>query len=376
MDPGKTPGQTGLPRPSTPTVPSLETVVRSHSTQLTKLNADLTTAFSQMTTEVGQLRASSSSTADTLAALTAQVAALTQALPQALQPAPSATPPLVASSTAAPSPASAASASPPAPPDPRFEPNLPCPRPYGGEFDLCRGFLGQCELLFKHQPSRYGAGEARIALVMSLLTGRALNWAIAAAGPSSSLSTDYTAFLEEFRLVFDHPPDGPDGASRLHTLSQGARSVADFTLEFRVLAAESSWDDAALRSAYRRGLGDAIKDLIIRDQPRTLAELIALALQVDERLRERRAERAQRAGPARPSTARSPVAPSALFIREPTPPTMSATTRSEEEPMQLGRSRLTPEEREQRMRDRLCLYCGKPGHHIRACPTRPKDVAH
>ena len=44
--------------------------------------------------------------------------------------------------------------------------------------------------------------------------------------------------------------------------------------------------------------------------------------------------------------------------------------------MQLGRSRLTPEIREQRMRDRLCLYCGKAGHLIRACPTRPKDPAH
>ena len=30
--------------------------------------------------------------------------------------------------------------------------------------------------------------------------------------------------------------------------------------------------------------------------------------------------------------------------------------------MQLGRSRLSPETREQRMRDRLCLYCGKAGH--------------
>ena len=44
--------------------------------------------------------------------------------------------------------------------------------------------------------------------------------------------------------------------------------------------------------------------------------------------------------------------------------------------MQLGRSWLSPEIREQRMRDWLCLYYGKAGHFIRGCPTRPKDLAH
>ena len=44
--------------------------------------------------------------------------------------------------------------------------------------------------------------------------------------------------------------------------------------------------------------------------------------------------------------------------------------------MQLGRSRLSPEVRKQRMRDRLCLYCGKVGNVISTCPKRPKDPAH
>ena len=47
-----------------------------------------------------------------------------------------------------------------------------------------------------------------------------------------------------------------------------------------------------------------------------------------------------------------------------------------EEPMQLGRSCLSSETRDQRMRDQLCLYCGKAGHIIRACLVWPKDPAH
>ena len=123
-----------------------------------------------------------------------------------------------------------------------------------------------------------------------------------------------------------------------------------------------------------------MKDLIIRDRPTSLADLISLALLMDERLRERRVERTQRpGGVSRPlvggtssgGSVRREGPPLAAFPGPSTP-----ALRDVEEPMQLGRSRLSPEEREQRMRDRLCLYCGRPGHVIRACPSRPKDQAH
>ena len=156
--------------------------------------------------------------------------------------------------------------------------------------------------------------------------------------------------------------------------------MADYSLEFRTLAADSTWDDAALRSAYRRGLSDAVKDLIIRDRPATLSELIALSLLMDDRLRERRLERTLRPGGApklqvtrstNGGTPRETSSPAASIS-----PLMSCPPRSDEEPMELARSRLSQQERDQRMRDHLCLYCGKSGHHIRACPTRPKDQAH
>lgn len=374
-DPSETPGQTGGPPPPSLGPPSpLHAVVSTHTTQLATLNAELTRAFSQVTGEIGSLRGSSRGTTEALVSLAGQVAALARSVNQLLA---SPTPPVADRPEPNPVAAPPAQAT---PPDPRCEPNLPCPRPFGGEFELCRGFLGQCELLFRHQPSRYGSGEARIALIMSLLTDRALRWAIAAAGRDSRLSVDYQAFITEFGLVFDHPADGSDAASRLHSIAQGTRSVADYTLEFRILAADSGWDDAALRSAYRRGLSEAIKDLIIRDRPTSFAALVSLALLMDERLRERRVERAQRSwGAPKPPTGGSPSCSGGRRETAAPPLVMSpghSTSREEEEPMQLGRSRLSQEEREQRMRDRLCLYCGRPGHHIRACPTRPKDQAH
>ena len=139
---------------------------------------------------------------------------------------------------------------------------------------------------------------------MSTLTGRALDWAIAAVRQNPRLSNNLSEFLEEFRRVFDHPTLGSDAAGRLHRLCQGTRSVADYTLEFRTLAADSGWDDAALRSAYQRVLSEELKDLLVRDQPTSLNDLATLAHRLDDRLRERRLERAQR----REGSSRNPPA--------------------------------------------------------------------
>uniref|UniRef100_A0A3P8RRP5 Chromo domain-containing protein n=1 Tax=Amphiprion percula TaxID=161767 RepID=A0A3P8RRP5_AMPPE len=43
--------------------------------------------------------------------------------------------------------------------------------------------------------------------------------------------------------------------------------------------------------------------------------------------------------------------------------------------MQLGRAHLTPQEKNQRRLSNACLYCGKMGHFLASCPTRPgKDM--
>uniref|UniRef100_A0A8D3DWB3 CCHC-type domain-containing protein n=1 Tax=Scophthalmus maximus TaxID=52904 RepID=A0A8D3DWB3_SCOMX len=40
--------------------------------------------------------------------------------------------------------------------------------------------------------------------------------------------------------------------------------------------------------------------------------------------------------------------------------------------MQLGRSSLTPQEREHRMQSKLCMYCGRPGHFVSRCPVKAR----
>ena len=71
MDLGRGKQATGMEMPN-PSIAELETGVRSHSVQLTKLNTELTSAFSQVTREMGELRKSTASTSTTLTSLASQ----------------------------------------------------------------------------------------------------------------------------------------------------------------------------------------------------------------------------------------------------------------------------------------------------------------
>ena len=265
------------------------------------------------------------------------------------------------------------------------EPTLATPKCFEGDFDLCKVFIAQCEIAFKHQPSKYRTQDDMIAFIVSHLGGKALKWAVAAIERDSNLSHDYAEFCREFKFIFDHPSDGPDAAARLHAIQQGSRSVADYTVEFKTLAAQSGWGDKALMSAYKRGLSRSIKEWLMKDRPTSYSELVRLALDMDDCLREERYERNQERGHRPSSSPRtSPTsgwsAVASSSSQYSSPPTPSSAARpSGEEPMQIGRSRLTPAQREQRMRDKLCLYCGRSGHFVGSCPTRPgepKDQAH
>ena len=144
-------------------IPAIETVVRGHSAQLAKLNTELSSAFSQVTGEMGELKTSSVSTASTLSALSNQVAALTDMVARLIEaPVTKPSPTLPPVRPAAPPPAVPQGE----PLDPRWEPNLSPPKTYSREFDKCRGFLGQCQLLFLHQPSWFQSDGAKVALII------------------------------------------------------------------------------------------------------------------------------------------------------------------------------------------------------------------
>ncbi|KFY32152.1 hypothetical protein V493_00463 [Pseudogymnoascus sp. VKM F-4281 (FW-2241)] len=62
--------------------------------------------------------------------------------------------------------------------------------------------------------------------------------------------------------------------------------------DFLALASGVSFNDAALKSFFYRGLSDKVKDIICyRDEPNTLEEYIQMAQDIDNRLLEREEEK-------------------------------------------------------------------------------------
>lgn len=118
---------------------------------------------------------------------------------------------------------------------------------------------------------------------------------------------------------------------------------------------------------YVKGLSEQLKnELASRDEPSLLEELISRSIGIDNRLRERIRERAGKQRSVGP-----PVAPSTPLSHfppaSPTPPPCT-----EEDLMQLRRVHLKLLE-QQRMLQRLCLYCGKAGRYIDSCPLSRKE---
>lgn len=271
------------------------------------------------------------------------------------------------------------SAPPPPPPVPQGlgsvrDPAPPALVPFTGELGRCGGFLIQVSLLFQRFPHAFSDDASKISHFIGALRDRALNWAESYLALHPLETVTYEQFVRDFKAVFHHPLRSDEAARQLHGLRQGSRSVAEFSIDFRVKAAETGWGDDALRGAFVIGLSDRLKDeLATRDEPESFEALVNLAIRIDNRLRERVEERGgrSRAGLGEYAAVR--------VVSRPPPPgparAWSPPADTAVEPMQLGRTRLTPEERQRRFEGRLCLYCGQSGHFVSACPLRAKGGA-
>ena len=251
--------------------------------------------------------------------------------------------------------------------------NIKAPHPerYDGDLGKCGGFILQCSLVFELQAEAFTTDRSKVAFVISCLKGRALEWAKPLWEEQGRHANSYAAFTREMSRVFDHPVRGKEAARRLLHLRQGARSVAEYAVEFRTLAGECAWEAEPLTELFQNGLSEVLKDeLASRDEPGGMEELIALAIKIDNRLRERRRER----------RAQSPRVTDLTAMTMPRP---SLETSAMAEPMEVGarvpgRVKCSPEERLRRRLTKSCYYCGKQGHQSSACPNRPQgnETAH
>ncbi|KAI2646678.1 Transposon Tf2-8 polyprotein [Labeo rohita] len=246
---------------------------------------------------------------------------------------------------------------------PAHQPKISLPDKWDGSGARCDVFLTNLSLIFEFQPSRYPTDRSRIALLVSLLTGQAAEWATAVLKADGDSAHSYPAFTNQLRAAFQHPESEVEVDSRLYHLRQGERSVSRYTTEFRTLSVQTTWSDAALRTAYYEGLSIRLKDeLAVRELPDTLEGMIQLALRVDQRMRHHphRTNPVSRSSTGtfpRTRTLDSPVTYTVAAPSPPPPIASEAHSSGAGEPMQIGRTSLSAAERARRYREGLCAYC-------------------
>ncbi|KAL6458305.1 hypothetical protein MHYP_G00335350 [Metynnis hypsauchen] len=160
----------------------------------------------------------------------------------------------------------------------------------------------------------------------------------------------YASFEHQFKEVFNHSGTGKDPGEQLLHLKQGNSTALDFSLTFCTLAAESGWEDQALKTVYRNGLNEKLKsELACKDDAQTLDGLIKLSIRLDNLIRSRRHVYSSITTPA------------------------SQTSGSEE--MECDRAKVIPEEKQRRFREGLCFYCGEKGHFRENCKSLRRTSA-
>ena len=129
-----------------------------------------------------------------------------------------------------------------------------------------------------------------------------------------------------------------------------------YSIDFLTKAPMCEWSPTALCDVFVRGLGTINMNSYIMN----------CRLCIQARRRERRSEfQSCSALPHSSSHSRSPVTPASSSFASTAPVSVE-----DPEPMQLGRTRLSPEESERR--PSLCMYCGQPGHFVSRCPVKAR----
>lgn len=254
---------------------------------------------------------------------------------------------------------------------------VPTPDPYHGERSKLDHFLLQCDVYYRFNKARFASETEVVLWATMFLKGAALNWIEGftqdyllynqAGRVSDNMDQDtktifetYDGFKRMIMRTFGEVDTAKQAMRQLRTLKQKG-SAATYAAEFQRHSAKTNWNDPALISAFDAGLKDTIKDaLVLEKKPKTIEEAIDQAIRIDNRLYERHLEKKGTYDPKR-NHAQYRIFPGRRFEKKdntwPQPMELDAT----------GRQEMSPQERDNHMKNKTCFRCGKPGHMARNC---------
>lgn len=278
---------------------------------------------------------------------------------------------------------------PPAQPLPHVSPQsrpikVSPPEYFDGKPSKTRSFLLQLQLMFSAQPLTFTSHASRVTYAATYLRGPAFSWfAPFLEQHTHPMLHDFDLFARSLESAFGDPDRTASAERMLVTMEQKQQPAYQYASEFRRIMVDTKWNEEALASMFYRGLREEVKDELCKvDKPESLAKYMEMAIRIDNRLYERRHER-RHSEPSRQATTSKfhrhrPQVPH-YTSPSPQPRFVSPSAPTGPEPMQLSATKvykpLTPQEKEHRRKNRLCLYCGQPNHVAQFCPAKSKPLA-
>jgi hypothetical protein len=257
-----------------------------------------------------------------------------------------------------------------------------------------RTYFLQCMLNFRDRPSAFKTGSAKVQYAISYLTGTALvHCEPAILGeiiPEPAWLNNWDLFKAELEFNFGHFNNAAQAEIELEKIvMKEHHKAARYFIDFTTASTRTGWNDAALRHAAYKGLAKRIKDDLLHfPRFQSFTELRQFALECDSRYWERKDYDAManarspqtsnrsnnQSGNANQSSSGSNKDKNRNKGNNNSTPKGSANNSTPQRntpdiSSKLGKDgKLTPEERQRRFDQGLCMLCGTKGHMVKDCP--------
>ena len=275
----------------------------------------------------------------------------------------------------------------------------------GSDAKKLKSFLVQCQLNFLDRPGAFRSDSRKINYVLSFLRGFALEWfePMILDGENHQVLSNYKTFVSQLTENFGPYDAVREAEFELERLRMREdQKLTKYTISFNRFAAVVHWDEYALQRQFYKGLASRIKDELARvNRADTLRGLREQASAIDSRYWARQQEisrdsvkaptpnnnnkketsdnsksstpagavsKSDKPSDKRPANSGSNVGTSGSKSAE---GSGNSGGSSDAKKSHLGQDgKLTPEERQRRFDNNLCLFCGAAGHKANECRKR------
>ena len=240
----------------------------------------------------------------------------------------------------------------------RCNEKISLPLPFSGK----RGseiltFTSKLRRIFRSNNTNFQNELAKVDFIANLLEERAHKWFINHEKLASEFTKNSQDLLYTLDQIFGDSDEIEKATLEIQILKQKG-SVADFIFKFEELQILTEFNEAALFSFFKKGLKDSVLDALALslDQPKNLKSLQEFAQRLDNQIFRRNAEKNNNFRQLLLPTDNQHESSMIVDAVQPIPSVSSSQLK-----------RLSPEERERRIQNKLCIICGRPGHFRNNC---------